>query len=292
VTELKYGLTLKSNTTARTFKSAALAVVLSSLFAAGALVVSAHDGLHEQLAEVSARLRRDPRNASLYLKRGELYRLHREWRRAAADYDRAARLDPRLAAVDFARGRMLFEAGRAREAKSALDRFLRAEPRHAEALATRARVLVRLGRRAEAAQDFTRALALAPEPDLFVERAAVLAAAGGEHAREALGGLDEGVARLGPLVTLQLPAIELELREGRYDAALARLDTVAARAPRQESWLARRGDILLRAGRTEEARAAYAAALAALETLPAPRRRTRAVAELEAHVRAALVKKR
>ncbi len=238
---------------------------------------------------MSARLRREPRNASLYLKRGELYRLHRDWRRAAADYERAARLDPRLAAVDFARGRMLFEAGQNRAAKSALDRFLRAEADHAEALTTRARVLVRLGQRAEAAQDFTRALALAPEPELFVERAAAIAAAGAPHTREALEGLDEGIARYGPLVTLQLPAIELELREGRYDAALARLETVAAQSPRQESWLARRGDILLRAGRAEEARTAYAAALAALEQLPAPRRRTRAVAELEAHVRAALV---
>ena len=183
---------------------------------------------------------------------------------------------------------MLFEAGRAREAKSALDRFLRAEPVHAEALTTRARVLVRLGLRAEAAQDFTRALALAPEPELFVERAAAIAAGGAPHTREALGGLDEAVARYGPLVTLQLPAIELELREGRYDAALARLETIAAQTARQESWLARRGDILLRAGRAEEARAAYAAALAALESLPAPRRRTRAVADLETRVRAAL----
>ena len=282
-------LTVTSDSPARTFRSATLAVVFLLLIAA---VASAHDGLHEQLAEVSARLRQEPRNASLYLKRGELYRLHREWRRAAADFDRAARLDPRLAAVDFARGRMLFEAGRHVAAHSALDRFLRAEPRHAEALTTRARVLVRLGRREEAVQDFTRALALAPEPDLFVERAAVLAAAGGSHTREAIVGLDEGVARYGPLVTLQLPAIELELREGRYDAALARLETGAAKSSRQESWLARRGDILLRAGRPEEARAAYAAALAALETLPAPRRRTRAVAALEAHVRAALNEKK
>ena len=270
-------------------KSGMLVLAAALLFTAGAPRAAAHDGLHEQIAEVSARLKREPRSASLYLKRGELYRLHRDWRRAAADYDRAARLDPRLAAVDFARGRMFYEAGRHRAAKSALDRFLRAEPQHAEALTTRARVLARLGLRAEAAQDFTRALALAPEPELFVERAAATAAAGAPHTREALRGLDEGIARHGPLVTLQLPAIELELREGRYDAALARLDTVAAKSPRQESWLARRGDILLRAGRTQEARTAYAAALAALEKLPAPRRRTRAVVELETRVRAALV---
>ena len=266
-----------------------LSLALALLATAGAPLASAHDGLHEQIARVTARIRREPENASLYLKRGELYRLHRNWLRAAADYDRAARARPRLAVIDFARGRMLFEAGRPREAKIALDRFLRAEPGNAEALTTRGRVLVRLGRHAAGAQDFTRALSLVPEPELFIERAAALAAAGEPHAAEALGGLDEGIARYGPLVTLQLPAIELELRGKRYDAALARLETVAGQSTRQESWFARRGDILLRAGRVRAAREAFAAALAALESLPAAHRRTRAAIELEARVRAALV---
>ena len=254
----------------------------------GVVNVSAHDGLHEQIAEVTARIRRDPKNAELYLKRGELYRLHRDWTRAAADYDRAARLRPHLAEIDFARGRMLFEAGRPRPAQIALDRFLHGQPEHVEALITRARVLVRLGQRAAGARDFTEALARSPEPELFLERAQALSAEGGAHLDEALRGLDEGIARHGPLVTLQLYAIDLELRQRRYDAALARLETVAAQSPRKESWLARRGEILAQAGRAVEARQAFAAALAAVESLPAPRRRTRAVTALEARVRAAL----
>ena len=34
----------------------------------------AHDGLHEQIADVTARIKRAPQDANLYLKRGELYR--------------------------------------------------------------------------------------------------------------------------------------------------------------------------------------------------------------------------
>ena len=254
----------------------------------GVVSVSAHDGLHEQIAEVTARIRRDPKNAALYLKRGELYRLHRDWTRAAADYDRAARLRPRLAEIDFARGRMLFEAGRLRPAQIALDRFLHGQPEHLEALITRGRVLVRLGQHAAGARDFTEAIARSPEPELFLERAQALSAGGAAHLDEALRGLDEGIAKHGPLVTLQLYAIDLELRRKHYDAALARLETVAAQSPRRETWLARRGEILTLAGRAHEARAAFAAALAAVESLPASRRRTRAVTELEARLRAAL----
>ncbi|CAN5667256.1 hypothetical protein BH20ACI3_BH20ACI3_24240 [soil metagenome] len=267
---------------------------LARLFAGLALLATlapAHDGLHEQIVELTARIKHAPHNASLYLKRGELYRLHRDWRRAAADYDRAARLQPALSVVDLARGTMLFEAGRPQAAKVALDRFLGKHPAHFEALTTLARVLVKLGRRAEAERNYARAIAqtLTPEPELYVERARALAEpveAG--NTGEALRVLDEGVAKLGPLVTLQLYAVDLELRLKNYGAALERLDSVAVQSSRKEVWLTRRGEILLRAGQQMQAREAFAAALAAVESLPTHRRRTRAVADLEAHLRTAL----
>ena len=249
---------------------------------------AAHDGLHEQIEAVTAQIRREPKNASLYLKRGELYRLHRRWGLALRDYTRAEDLDPALALVDLARGRMWFEAGRARQSLPWLKRFLSKQPSHSEAFGLRARALAKLGRSAAAAQDFTRAIELSPDPqpDIYIERARALAATG--QLSRALGGLDEGIGRLGPVVTLQLYAIELEVGRRHYDAALSRLDSISAQSPRQEVWLARRGDILRSAGRIAEARAAYSAALAALDSLPPWRRQTKAALELEAHLRTAL----
>lgn len=247
---------------------------------------NAHEGLHEQIVAITAKIRLDPKNASLYLKRGELYRLHRDWSRAAADYDRANHLEPQLHIVDLARGKMLFESRRLRQAKFVLDRFLREEPNHFDGLLTRARVLARLGARAEATAEFTKAIQLAPipEPELYLERARV-SAANERHFREALSGLDEGIKRLGPLVTLELAAIDLELGRKDYDAALTRLDLITAQAPRKELWLVRRGEILIDAGRIEEARAAFDAALLAIESLPAERRQNRAAIALELRAR-------
>ena len=203
-----------------------------------ATVASAHEGLHGQIAEVTARIKRAPRDATLYLKRGELYRLHQDWRRASADYDRAARLQPALAVVDLARGKMLFEAGRPTGAMRALDSFLLNQPKHVEAHVTRARVLVKLGRRIEAERDFTTAINLTstPQPELYIERARSLADAPGSNMGdtiEALRGLDEGLTKLGPLVTLQLYAIDLELRRENYDSALARLANCCGSVPAQ-----------------------------------------------------------
>ena len=249
----------------------------------------AHEGLHEQIEAVTAKIRRDPKNASLYLQRGELHRLHRDWRRATADYDRAARLQPGLTIVDLARGKMLYESHKLQQAKLVLDRFLHEQPNHVEGFITRARVLARMGDRVAAARDFTQALTLAPapEPELYLERAQVLAE-GERHIEDALRGLDEGIHRLGPIVTLQLLAIDLESRRRNYDAALSRLDSIAAQSERKEMWLVRRGEILRNAGRIEEARATFKAALVAIESLPPDRRQNRSVTALELRARSGL----
>ena len=184
---------------------------------------------------------------------------------------------------------MLFESGRFQRAKFILDRFLSQQPDHYEGLITRARVLNRLGLRSDAIEDFTHALAKSAvaDPDLYIERAHVTA---GDDKRtdEALIGLDEGIKRLGPLVTLQLTAIDLELRRRNYDAALARLEEITSQSERKETWLVRRGEILKLAGRQDEARAAFNAALVAIESLPPARRQSRAVTTLQLRVRSAL----
>ena len=247
----------------------------------------AHEGLHEQIAAITAKIKRDPKNASLYLQRGELHRLHRDWSRAATDYNRAARLQPGLTIVDLARGKMLFESGRLQRSKLVLDRFLSQQPNHFEGLTTRARVLAKLGSTADAIKDFTGAIAQSPEPELYLERAETTIR-DGKRLDEALSGLDEGIKQLGPIVTLQLPAIELELRRQNYEGALSRLDLIAAQSERKETWLVRRGEILRLAGRDEEARAAFNAALVAIESLPPWRRQSKAVTALQVRARSAL----
>lgn len=239
----------------------------------------AHDAIVDQIATLDHRIEKNPADATLYLRRGELRRMRAQWTEARDDYESARRIDPGLAAVDLCLGRMWIEAGDPARATAPLDRFLARRPDDPDALVTRARARLALGRHLEAADDFTRAIsryrgARGPEPDCYLERARALRAAGAGHVEQALRGLDEGLARLGQPVTLQLLAIDLEIESKNYDAALARLDRAAAPARRRESWLVRRADILERAGRLPEARQAYAQALAEVDALAGRRRGT------------------
>jgi tetratricopeptide (TPR) repeat protein len=277
------------------------AKTLLSLFVIGVYIIVispaaslAHEEPHLQIDKLTVRIKQDPANADLYLARGELHRVSSHWDLALADFDRVAELSPDLETIDFHRGRLMFDAGWLHRAKDTLNHFLEAYPRHTQGLIIRGRVLRKLGHPLEAAHDYSRALSLAssPGPDLFVERAQALCEAGDEHLGAAVEGLDEAIRRLGPLVVLASVAIDLEVKRNRYDAALDRIDQVLAQLARKERWIVRRAEILQKAGRTEEARATYQAALAAVESLPPHLRQTPASRELETRLRTLLAGKK
>ena len=249
----------------------------------------AHGDRDARLAAVSRKIAAAPRDAALYLARGELRRVRREWTQALSDYGRAAALDPRMTAVDLCRATLWLDAGLPGRARPLLERFLRTAPHHAAARLALARAHAETGRAGDAARELSRAIAddRDPRPELYLAHAALLEAGSGGR-EEALGALDRGVARLGSIVTLELAAVALELDLGRTDGALARIARIEAQSDRKEPWTLRRGEILERAGRCEDARRLYAAALARLAPSGAPERGPDAAAAnvLETRLRA------
>ncbi|NNG04532.1 MAG: tetratricopeptide repeat protein [Inquilinus sp.] len=222
----------------------------------------------------------------MLLKRGELLRLAGHFEAALSDFQQAARRGERAGEADFQLGWTLLQVGRPAEARPHLDRYIAAHPDDSKAFATRARTLVVLDDNLAAAADFTRAIALSPVPDYYLERARALAAAGDVAA--AVEGLDRGLERIGAVVSLQRLAIDQELARNNIDGAVARVDSMAGITGRADIWLARRGDILLQAGRRDDAHAAYGQALAAIETLSVRRQSSSAVRDLKTHLEAAL----
>ena len=235
----------------------------------------AHDALDEQIEAVTRAIANEPRNPMLYLRRGELHRLHRNWKQAEGDYERARTLDRELYAVDLAHGRMLLDSGRVREAIAVLQRYVQIAPQDGGGHLALARASMRAGRTSAAIASFERALSPRPDPEVALEYVDALLA--GKRRDDALRYLDS----LQPLVTYRLAAIDLELRGGNPASALRRVEAAEAAATRKEEWMERRGDILMKMGCKAEAMAAYRAALDALATLPPERRRTRARMAME-----------
>lgn len=261
-----------------------LAALLSTTAAA-----RAHGDLHERIAAATKKIQKAPERSDLYLFRADLHREHRDWKAARADFAKARRLAPTAKSLDFCEGRMEFEAKQTTIALALFDRQLHKIPQHLPAHLYRARTLVLAGRPAESIRDFDFVLDQKKRaaPDHYLERARAQVVAKTDIAKT-IAGIDQGVARLGPLVTLQLFALDLETRNGRWTEALRRIDRTLPTLPLQSPWLLRRGNALVRLGRIEEARTAYSNALLQIEAIPAVRRKAPVFRKLTLNVQTAL----
>ena len=86
----------------------------------------AHQQIGLKLEQFDVEIAEHPDDADLYVQRGELYRLNREWALAEADLEKALDLTPDNPDLQFHLGRLWFEAGHPARARSALDRFVAA----------------------------------------------------------------------------------------------------------------------------------------------------------------------
>jgi len=254
------------------------------MLAAPAPLAHAHGELDRQIAEVTERIRRSPKDATLHLQRAELHRQHGDPDAAFADVAQVRKLDPKLADADFTEGRVLLDAGRLAEARSAFDRFLAARPDHPIALWHRAQCLIQLDQRPLADADLKRCLEVVPEPtpDLFLARAANLERLG--RSAEALTVVDAGRKRLGDLAVLQLAAVDLLARAGKPVEAVGRLDPLILATPRNAGLWLRKGRLLAAGGDVASARQSLQAAQSALEQLGPTTRQTVANRNLAAQI--------
>ena len=254
----------------------------------------AHPEIETQLAHVTGEIARSPDSAELYLKRGQLHRVHRDWPKALVDFHQAAKLDPALHHVDRAIGRLYLESDKTEKALAQLEQFLKRQSGDPKGLILRGRAHAKLGAPLKAGADFDTALPelRRPTPALFIERAEILIAAGEQHRARALEGITEGIERLGDLYTLQRFAANLEIDAGKPEAALQRARQLAAKSSGQLNWQIFEAELLASLDRTDEARAAYGKALKKIASLPPHRRKTLTVANTEKAARAALAKLR
>lgn len=231
--------------------------------------VRAHEELDEEIEEATLSIEKAAGDASAYVWRAELRRLNRNWAGAQKDLDEARRLEPRRDDLALSQAALDLDRGRPTIAAKGLGAYLLRHPDEGMALRLRARAWNALRRLEDERADLATLLERSKEvrPDDVRELARVTRQDGGTI-DDGLAVYDRGIRRLGSLVTLEIPAMDLEIEAGRFDAALERLDRVAPQYERRVAVLERRADILTRAGRIPEARAARAASRVELESRP------------------------
>ncbi len=255
---------------------------------AWATLCVAHGPYHEEMMDLTAVLEKHPHDLTALLRRGELFRDHARYGEtndlaaARSDFQRVLERYPRNVSAQLGLARVEADTGAFTHALNRLEALLSVSEQVVSAHLLRAEILVQCGQSEQAVAAYSEGLRRLkePRPETYLARARAQLVAEPTNFSAALSGLDEGIARLGQVPGLQLLALDLATRAGDFEGALQRLDQLAATSERQETWLARRGDLLQAAGRFQAARAAWAQALGELGRLPERLRGTLAHREL------------
>jgi tetratricopeptide (TPR) repeat protein len=186
----------------------------------------AHDSPAVPIAALTRQIRTHPDSLPLYLARGELRRVFGDFAGARADYDHVERHDPEHPGLGICRAALALDTGDPAGARRWLDHVLGVRPADPAALRLRSQACATLGDRRGAIADLGTAISGLehPHPDLYLERARLQMAEG--DAAAALAGLDAARLQLGPVASLEVYAIELELAAGRPGAARDRLEAL------------------------------------------------------------------
>ncbi len=248
------------------------ALVIVGVTNVNGAAVRAHGTVHTRLARVNGRLATSPRDPSLWVMRASLHREHRDLDSAQRDLDHALALDDRHHDALLARAGLALARQRYDETIDRCRDLIDHSPDDAGATLILARALTASGQLESAFDSYERVIELLPRPapDLFLEQARVARRAFPNHPYLAAWSLEAGVERLGPIVSLVLPLIELEVASELYAVAEARVDTLLRQSTRAGRWLVLRAEIRLAAGDHELAR--NDAALA-IESLGSSKRR-------------------
>lgn len=252
--------------------------------------VRAHGDLHERIEAVSAELTSRPEDPDLLFNRGSLYAQHGDHAAAIADFSRVEKITPAQDGLYFAKARSCFGLKDYRTALEELGRIPAPASEAGDVYLWRGRALAKLDQPLNAATNYRTAFAKLDHasPDLFIEFSRTIASAGTNHYPAAITGLDQGISKIGPVITLDLEALDLEVKIGRTDDALARVNRMLEKIPGMVSLLKRKGEILELSGSPMRAKAVYLEALAVIETLPTSRRGTDTNRQLETELRTKL----
>lgn len=201
----------------------------------------AHESGKDAIAQTTAQILQHPEKADSYIRRASLYLETGDWKACLADLESAERL--RRSGLHRLRAEALLMGNHEGHAIALLK-----GQEDADSLWIKARAEASMGNPGVAAKDCHQALSKLskPEPDLYLQCADFYFRDGQEI--KALSVLDEGPE----LPVIVQKAISLEVRLGRIDKALSRLEKLIASSSVKEPLLAQKASLLAQAGRTND----------------------------------------
>jgi tetratricopeptide (TPR) repeat protein len=245
-------------------------------------IAPAHEAIDVQIEHINTLLKSTPENRTFFIKRGELHRQHGNHPLALRDFQHAKKINSSSGDTDFYIGRLRLEMNQADKALPMLRRFIHKNPGHSNALQYLGDAHFALDHFVLAARAYKQAATAEkhPDPELFLKTVRAYEEAGPDYKKHSRKAIEQGILRLGPLVTLIMTGIQLEISQQDYAQALGLLEKLPEAVKNSPKWMLRHGEILNKAGHKKEAILVNTRAIEKINNLPNSRRNSREMIQI------------
>src|SRR6185503_14144050 len=187
----------------------------------------AEDDVQEAIESVNRELAASPRDPSLLIRRSRLYQQKRMFDQAVAHLNEAGRLGA-AKELEREKAELFLAAGWYETGVEHANNSVTQNPNDPAGYIVRARLNTKLDKIKEAGADYAAAIEKSKEArlELYIEHAQAISTEDGAYLDQALATLENGIKRIGSVITLESAALEVELRQRNYDAALSRVDRI------------------------------------------------------------------
>lgn len=258
-------------------------ILLCLLFCYSLQQLPAHGDLHERIQQTTKEIKAQPDSAFLYFKRGKLLFQHEEYDKCLSDLKQARRLGHSSVFQQLLFAKTYHQLEDYPLALTHVDSILANDPVHVIAMKIKARIYFDQQQYLPAATTYECVIEHAyrtfPENYLDASMAwELLRTAEGKFRSVAI--IEQGIQKLGPLISLYDALRDLHLRYRDYDRAQAVQQQIIQFSHRKEQAYFKASEIYVLQGRYPEAAAHLRLARQAIDQLPEHARHTESIVTL------------
>jgi len=255
--------------------------------------ILAHGELDKRIKDVSAEIKANPDSAFLYLKRGELYYQHEEYKKSIRDFKKCSRLDYKDSRLLFGFAKSYKRLGKFTTSLNYVNNILANNAENVKALRLKGQLLFKLKKYSEAALNFEKVVEFATKtfPENYLEISQAWEKSSDKNAlQKATDSIKKGILDLGELYVFYTRLIQLYLNFEDYDSVLVYQTKILENSLRKERASYSRALTYLKLGNTIAARSDLEMSLSAIDQLPERTKNNKAMKDLKTDVLQSLEK--
>lgn len=219
--------------------------------------LGAHGDLPTAILELNRQIEQAPEDAQLFFRRALLYKAHGELDLALVDLYQALSIDPDLEVSHLHLARVYLQQNLLKFSIQHINHYIDKSPANPFAYQTRAAIFQKSGNYVSAVSDLRETIRLkndrAIRPDDYLILAENILKVDPQNYQDATNVIQDGLKRLGQLISLQSYLLDLLLEQQNCTAALQLVDKIMEPFARKHKWLLKKAEILEMDGQLQRA---------------------------------------